>query len=90
MNAPRWNLLSLVTLAAAAPMPASGQALAPTVGPADSGIQSAAILGHPSLPGFEPAASTTGGDKSRVCSTYPSAPRCVSFLFRRVFFSLAR
>jgi hypothetical protein len=43
MNMQRGFLL-LETLAAVAATPASGQALAPTVGPADSGTQSAAFI----------------------------------------------
>jgi hypothetical protein len=65
----------LVILAAAAATPALGQAVAPAVGPASSGTQTAAsipdfsgIWAHPSLPGFEPPASGPGPvvNKSRV------------------------
>jgi hypothetical protein len=75
MNASQWNLLSLVTLAAAAAMPAWGQAVLPSVGPAGSSTQSAAdvpdfsgIWAHPSLPGFEPPLSGPGPvvNKSRL------------------------
>ena len=66
----RRDFLLLVTLAAVAAVaatPAMGQALAPTVAPADRGTQSAASIpdlsgmwGHQSLPGFEPPASGPG------------------------------
>src|ERR1700730_2873564 len=60
MNLQRRDLLLVVTLGAAAASPAFGQAVAPTVGPAKSGNESAAsipdfsgIWVH-SIPGFEP------------------------------------
>ena len=63
MNLQRWYFLLAVTLAAAAATPAFAQAVAPTVGPADGGKESAAsipdfsgIWVH-SIPGFEPLAS---------------------------------
>jgi hypothetical protein len=63
MNLQRRNFLLVVTLAAATASPAFGQAVAPTVGPANSGKQSAAsipdfsgIWVH-SIPGFEPLPS---------------------------------
>ena len=56
----RRDFLLVVTLAAAAATPAYGQAVAPTVGPANSGKESTAsipdfsgIWVH-SIPGFEP------------------------------------
>ena len=64
MSLQRRDLLLVVTLAAAAATPVFGQAVAPTVGSADSGGQSAAsipdfsgIWVHGSIPGFEPLAS---------------------------------
>jgi hypothetical protein len=65
MNAPPWNLLSLVTLAAAAATPVWGQAVAPTVGPIPD---FSGIWAHPFLPGFEPPASGPGPvvNKSRT------------------------
>jgi hypothetical protein len=63
MNLQRWDFLLVVTLAAAAATPAFGQAVAPTVGPANRGKESPAsvpdfsgIWVH-SIPGFEPLAS---------------------------------
>jgi hypothetical protein len=63
MNLQRLDFLLVVTLAAAAASPAFGQAVAPTVGPAKSGNESAAsipdfsgIWVH-SIPGFEPLPS---------------------------------
>ena len=63
MNRQRWDFLLVVTLAAAAATPAFGQAVAPTVGPAYSGKESAESIPdfsglwmHP-LPGFEPLSS---------------------------------
>jgi hypothetical protein len=57
----RRGLLLLVTLVAAAAMPARGQTVVPAVGTANSGTQSAApipdfsgIWGRLSFPGFEP------------------------------------
>jgi hypothetical protein len=83
MNAPRWNLLSLVTLAAAVATPASGQTVAPAVRP-DSGTQSGAtipdfsgIWGHPYIPGPEPPLSGPGPvvNKSRVRQLFgPDGP----------------
>ena len=62
MNLRRRNFLLVVTLAAAAATPALAQA--PTVGPANSGKESAASIPnfsgmwvHGSIPGFEPLAS---------------------------------
>ena len=62
MNLRRRNFLLIVTLAAAAATPALAQA--PTVGPANSGKESAASIPnfsgmwvHGSIPGFEPLAS---------------------------------
>src|SRR5207249_1311428 len=59
MNLRRRNFLLVVTLAAAAATPALAQA--PTVGPANSGEESAANFSgmwvHGSIPGFEPLAS---------------------------------
>jgi hypothetical protein len=65
MNLQRRDFLLAVTLAAAAATPAFGQAVAPTVGPADSaGTHSAASIPdfsgmwvHGSNPGFEPLPS---------------------------------
>jgi hypothetical protein len=64
MNLRRRDFLLVVTLAAAAAMPAFGQAVAPTVGKANSGSESAASVPdfsgtwlHPSIPGFEPLPS---------------------------------
>jgi hypothetical protein len=65
MNLQRRDFLLAVTLAAAAATPAFGQAVAPTVGPADSaGTHSAASIPdfsgmwvHGSIPGFEPLPS---------------------------------
>jgi hypothetical protein len=64
MNLQWWDFLLVVTLAAVAATPAFGQALVPTVGPANSGKQSAesipdfsGIWLHPSIPGFEPLPS---------------------------------
>ena len=63
MNLQRRNFLLVVTLAAAAASPAFGQAVAPAVGPANSGKQNVAsipdfsgIWVH-SIPGFEPLPS---------------------------------
>jgi hypothetical protein len=60
----RGDFLLPVTLAAAVAIPALGQTVAPTVGPANSNTQSAAsipdlsgIWWHPSLPSFEPMPS---------------------------------
>jgi hypothetical protein len=65
MNTRRWELLLLVTLAAAVAAPAAGQTVASVPGAA--GTQGAAsipdfsgIWWHPSLPGFEPPASGPG------------------------------
>jgi hypothetical protein len=77
------KFLLLMTLAAAAATPASGQVLTPTVGPANNGKESAASIpdffglwAHPSAPGFEPPASGPGPvvNKSRV-RTGPQAGR---------------
>jgi hypothetical protein len=64
MTLQRWDFLLVVTLAAAAATPAFGQAVAPTVAPADSGKESAASVPdfsgtwvHGSIPGFEPLPS---------------------------------
>jgi hypothetical protein len=60
MNAKRRDYLLLMILAAAAAMPAWGQAVAPGAGPADGGASIPDFSGvwwHPSLPGFEPLAS---------------------------------
>jgi hypothetical protein len=74
MNVQRRDFLLSVTLAAAAATPVLGQAVVPTVGPADSGTHGAAsipnfsgIWGHPSL-GFEPPLSGPGPvvNKSRL------------------------
>jgi len=61
------NFLLLLTLGAAVATPAFGQAVAPTVGPADSGTQSAVSIpdlsgmwGHPYIPSFEPPLSGPG------------------------------
>src|SRR5580704_14173302 len=66
MNVQRRDFLLSVTLAAAAATPVLGQAVVPTVAPADSGTHGAAsipnfsgIWGHPSL-GFEPPLSGPG------------------------------
>ena len=65
MSTRRWELLLLVTLAAAEAAPAAGQTVASVPGAA--GTQGAAsipdfsgIWWHPSLPGFEPPASGPG------------------------------
>jgi hypothetical protein len=68
MNAPRWEFLLLVTLAAAAATPALGQDVAPAVGPAStSGIQSGAsipdfsgIWAHLTWPDVEPPPAGPG------------------------------
>jgi hypothetical protein len=74
MNVRRRDFLLSLTLAAVAAIPAWGQAVAPVVGAAGSGPQSAAsipdfsgIWGHPSL-GFEPPLSGPGPvlNKSRL------------------------
>jgi hypothetical protein len=71
----RRDLVLLVTLAAAAAAPALGQDVAPAVGRANSGTQSAASIpdfsglwAHSSFPGFEPPASGPGPvvNKSRL------------------------
>jgi hypothetical protein len=64
----QWrDFLLLMSLAAAAATPASGQAMPPAVGPSSSGTQAAASIldfsglwSHPSLPGFEPPLSGPG------------------------------
>src|ERR1700726_2713096 len=73
MNRYRRDILLLVTLAAAAATAALGQALAPAVGAASSGIHGAisipdfsGIWRHPSLPGFEPPASGPGPVVNKV------------------------
>jgi hypothetical protein len=67
MSARQRDFLLLMTLTAAATTPASGQTVAPAVGSATSGVQSAAsvpdfsgIWAHPYLPGFEPPAAGPG------------------------------
>jgi hypothetical protein len=74
MNA-HLDFLLLVTFAASAAMPAWGQAVVPSAGPAGSGTQSAAsipdfsgIWGHLSIPGFVPPLSGPGPvvNKSRL------------------------
>src|ERR1700726_4972269 len=63
MNLQRRDLLLVVTLGAAAATPAFGQPVEPTVGPANSGKESAASkpnfsgLWVHSIPGFEPLPS---------------------------------
>ncbi len=64
MTLQRRDFLLVVTLAAAAATPAFGQAVAPTVAPANSGKESAASIPdfsgmwvHGSIPGFEPLPS---------------------------------
>ena len=64
MTLQRRDVLLVVTLAAAAATPAFGQAVAPTVAPANSGKESAASVPdfsgmwiHGSIPGFEPLPS---------------------------------
>jgi hypothetical protein len=60
MKAKRRNHLLLMILAATAAMPAWGQTVAPSAGPADGGASIPDFSGvwwHPSLPGFEPLAS---------------------------------
>ena len=64
MTLRRRGFLLIVTLAAAAATPAFGQAVAPTVAPANSGKESAASIPdfsgmwvHGSIPGFEPLPS---------------------------------
>jgi hypothetical protein len=64
MTLQRRNFLWLMTLAAAAATPGFGQAVAPTVAPANSGKESAASIPdfsglwvHGSIPGFEPLLS---------------------------------
>ena len=61
MTLQRRDFLLVVTLAAAAATPALGQAVAPTVAPANRGKESAASVPdfsgmwvHGSIPGFEP------------------------------------
>jgi hypothetical protein len=74
MNAPRWNLLSLVTLAGAAAIPAWAQIVAPAAAPPGSETQSAAsvpdfsgIWAHPSgNSGFEPLPSGPGPVTNRL------------------------
>jgi hypothetical protein len=63
MHRQRLFLFLVPLVVAAAAIPALGQAVAPTVGPATSGTQGAAyipdfsgIWAHPSGPGFEPPA----------------------------------
>jgi hypothetical protein len=63
----RRDFILSVTLAAVAATPILGQAVAPTVGPADSSTHSVAsipdfsgVWRHPSLPGFEPPALGPG------------------------------
>jgi hypothetical protein len=60
----RRDFLLVATLAAATATPVSGQSVAPTVGPANSGKESIASIPdisgrwiHPSIPGFEPLSS---------------------------------
>jgi hypothetical protein len=83
MNAPRWDFLLLVTLAAAAAAPALGQDVTPAGGPAGSSTQRATSIpdfsgmwAHPSIPGFEPPSSGAGPvlNKSRI-RTGPQAGR---------------
>ena len=64
MTLQRRDFLLVVILAAAAATPAFGQAVAPTVAPANSGKESAASIPdfsgmwvHGSIPGFEPLPS---------------------------------
>jgi hypothetical protein len=64
MNVQRRDFLLLVTLAAAAAMPALAQTVTPTVGPASGATNGAASIPdfsrvwfHPSFPWFEPPAS---------------------------------
>ena len=63
MTLQRWDFLLVVTLAAAVATPAFGQAVAPTVAPADSKQSAASIPDfsgmwvHGSIPGFEPLPS---------------------------------
>jgi hypothetical protein len=60
MKAKPRNYLLLMILAATAAMPAWGQTVAPSAGPADGGASIPDFSGvwwHPSLPGFEPLAS---------------------------------
>src|SRR6516162_1104019 len=83
MSLQRRDLLLVVTLAAAAATPVFGQAVAPTVGSADSGGQSAAYIPdfsgiwvHGSIPGFEPLASgpTSLVNRSRRNEVIESKP----------------
>jgi hypothetical protein len=66
MKAQRRDFLLLMTLATAAVTPASGQAVPPVVGPAESAQSTVSIpdfsgiWGHPYWPGFEPPASGPG------------------------------
>jgi Resolvase, N terminal domain len=80
MDVQRPNLLLLAALAAAAATPAFGQAVAPAIGLANSGTQSAASIpdfsgmwSHPYLPGFEPPASGAGPVTNR--SRVPGGPQ---------------
>jgi hypothetical protein len=73
MNLQRRDFLLIMTLAAAAATPAFGQAVAPTLGPANSEESAASIpdfsgiWGHPYLTGgFEPPLSGPGPVRNRA------------------------
>src|ERR1700719_210643 len=81
MNAHRRGILLLVTLAGAAPSPASGQTVAPAVAATSSATHGAAAIPdfsgvwrHPSLPGFEPPASGPGPVVNKVRRRGPRQP----------------
>jgi hypothetical protein len=73
MNAPRWDILLLVTLAAAATTPALGQTASPAVVAASDRSQSAVSVPdfsgawvHPYFPGIEPPVSGPGPVRNRL------------------------
>src|SRR6202166_3847635 len=79
MNVQRRDFLLLVTLAAAAAMPALAQTVTPTVGPASGATNGAASIPdfsrvwfHPSFPWFEPPASGPGPVTNK--SRWPQQP----------------
>src|SRR6202166_1229266 len=79
MNVQRRDFLLLVTLAAAAAMPALAQTVTPTVGPASGATNGAASIPdfsrvwfHPSFPWFAPPASGPGPVTNK--SRWPQRP----------------